>query len=63
MSDGSIKVEDKYVNEMIRFGDSKLHNVSALLGGIASQEAIKVLIRQYTPMNHTLIYDGIHAKA
>jgi amyloid beta precursor protein binding protein 1 len=63
MSDGSIKVEDKYVNEMIRFGHSKLHNVSALLGGIASQEAIKVLIRQYTPMNHTLIYDGIHAKA
>ena len=63
MDDGSFKLEDKYVKEMIRFGDSKLHNVSAFLGGVASQEAIKVLIRQYTPMNHTLIYDGIHAKA
>ena len=63
MDDGSIKLEDKYIKEMIRFGDSKLHNISAFLGGVASQEAIKVLIRQYTPMNHTLIYDGIHAKA
>ena len=58
-----IKVEDKYVREMLRFSGSKLHNVSAVLGGIASQEAIKVLIRQYTPINHTLIYDGIHGRA
>ncbi len=63
MDDDAQKIEDKYISEIIRFGDSKLHNVSALLGGIASQEAIKVLIKQYTPMNHTLIYDGIHAKA
>jgi NEDD8-activating enzyme E1 regulatory subunit len=44
MDDGSMKIEDKYIQEMIRFGDSKLHNVSAFLGGVASQEAIKVLI-------------------
>jgi hypothetical protein len=36
MDDGSMKIEDKYVQEMIRFGDSKLHNVSAFLGGVAS---------------------------
>ena len=63
MDDGSLNLEDKYVKEMIRFGDSKLHKISAFLGGVASQEAIKVLIRQYTPMNHALVYDGIHAKA
>jgi hypothetical protein len=36
MDDGSMKIEDKYVHEIIRFGDSKLHNVSAFLGGVAS---------------------------
>lgn len=43
--DESIKLDEKYVNELTRFGDSKLHNVGAFLGGIASQEAIKLLIR------------------
>ena len=32
----SIKVEDKYIREILRFSGSKLHNVSAILGGIAS---------------------------
>jgi len=58
----SVKIEDKYVHEMIRFSDSKLHTVGAFLGGVASQEAIKILIKQYTAMNHTFIYDGIHGK-
>ena len=62
-SNPAIKIEDKFIREIIRFSGSKLHNVSAVLGGIASQEAIKVLIKQYTPLNHTLIYDGIHGKA
>lgn len=58
-----MRVDDKYVKEMLRFSDSKLHNVSAFLGGVASQEAIKLIIKQYTSMNHTLIYDGVHGKA
>jgi len=32
------------------------------MGGIASQEIIKLLTRQYTPVNNTLIFDGIKAK-
>ena len=47
---------------MVRSSDSKVHNVSALLGGIASQEAVKLLIKQYTIMNSTLIYDGLHGR-
>lgn len=38
------KVDEKYLQEMIRFADSKIHTVSAFLGGVASQEAIKMLI-------------------
>ena len=60
--DESIKVQDKYVREMLRFSDAQLHTVSAFLGGVASQEAIKLLIQQYTPFNHTMIYDAIHGK-
>jgi hypothetical protein len=32
------------------------------LGGVASQEIIKLLIKQYTILNHTFIYDGIHGR-
>jgi len=60
--DGSMTLNEKYLKELLRYADSKLHTVSAFLGGVASQEAIKLLIRQYTPFNHTLLYDGIHGK-
>ena len=38
---GSV-LPDDLINEMCRFGASELHVVAAFLGGIASQEAIKV---------------------
>ncbi len=60
--DGSIKVDPKYVDELVRVSDSKIHNVSSFLGGVASQEGVKVLIKQYTTFNHTMIFDGIHGK-
>lgn len=33
---------DDYVTEVCRFGAGELHTVGAIIGGIASQEAIKV---------------------
>jgi len=39
---GSTVTED-LINEMCRFGASELHAVAAFIGGIASQEVIKVL--------------------
>ena len=44
-----------------RAGASDLPQVAALLGGIVAQEAIKLITRQYTPLNGTCIYDGIHS--
>ncbi len=35
-NDPSIKVDDKYLIEMIRYSDSQIHNISAFLGGVAS---------------------------
>ena len=34
--DDSIKLDEKYIKELVRFSDSKLHNISAYLGGVAS---------------------------
>ena len=56
------KFDEKYLHELIRFSDSSIHSVSSFLGGVASQEIIKILIAQYTILNHTLIYDGIHGR-
>ena len=47
------------VAEFCRAGGSQLHSMSSFMGGVASQEVIKLLTRQYIPMNHTLIYNGI----
>jgi amyloid beta precursor protein binding protein 1 len=45
---------------MVRYSDSKVHTIGAFLGGAAAQEAIKMLIGQYTPFNHTMVYNSIH---
>lgn len=38
------KIEDNFIKEIIRFGTSKLHVVSAYLGGVAAQEAVKLIM-------------------
>ena len=59
---GGADLEDKYLQEILRFGRTKLHNVSAFLGGVAAQEACKLVMSQYLPMQHTFVYDGIHSR-
>jgi len=50
------------LREILRFGMAKLHNISAYMGGVAAQECIKMLIQQYTVVNHTFVFDGIHGR-
>jgi amyloid beta precursor protein binding protein 1 len=52
-------VSDDYVGEMVRFGAGELHVVAAIMGGIAAQEAIKLLTCQFIPLKGTLIYNGM----
>jgi len=47
------------LTEIARYGASEIHNVSAFIGGVAAQEVIKILTKQYVPLNNTLIYNGI----
>jgi len=51
------------LDEMVRFGGSEPHTIGAFLGGVVSQAVLKIVLRQYYPFNHTLIYDGIFCKA
>ena len=51
--------DERYLKEMLRYGRSKLHCVSSFLGGVASQEACKLVMSQYLPLTHTFVYDGV----
>ncbi|KAJ4977165.1 hypothetical protein NE237_002271 [Protea cynaroides] len=59
---GSTLTED-LINEMCRFGAAELHAVAAFIGGIASQEAIKLITKQFVPMSGTFIFNGIDHKS
>jgi hypothetical protein len=37
--------DEKYLHELLRYSDSNIHTISAFLGGVASQEIIKILIQ------------------
>jgi len=56
-------VKDEYLSELTRYGACELHNISSLMGGIISQEIIKLMTHQYVPLNNTFIFNGINATA
>lgn len=51
----------KVIMELARAGPAELHNISALTGGMVAQEVIKVLTRQYVPVDNTCVFDGIRS--
>ncbi|KAL9052965.1 MAG: hypothetical protein Q9162_005083 [Coniocarpon cinnabarinum] len=50
------------VRELVRANGAELHNVSAVMGGIAAQEVIKVITEQYVPIDNVCLFDGIASK-
>lgn len=51
-------VTDSAIAEMCRFGAAELHVISSYVGGIASQEIIKLATNQYVPIDNTFVFDG-----
>jgi amyloid beta precursor protein binding protein 1 len=45
--------------ELTRYGNAEVHTVSSVVGGVASQEAVKIITGQYVPLNNTYVYNGI----
>ncbi|KAL4921429.1 hypothetical protein BDW62DRAFT_174671 [Aspergillus aurantiobrunneus] len=65
-SDASKPVDDEArdrvleaAQELRRTEGGELHNISSLTGGLVAQEALKVLTRQYVPLDNTCIFNGI----
>lgn len=52
-------VSDDIIHEVCRYGGAEIHGISAFIGGCAAQEIIKIITKQYKPINNTLIYNGI----
>jgi amyloid beta precursor protein binding protein 1 len=48
-----------YASELARYGNAEVHNIASLVGGVASQEAVKIITGQYVPLDNTYIYNGI----
>ncbi|KAL1311759.1 hypothetical protein AAFC00_001847 [Neodothiora populina] len=49
--------------ELVRAGGSELHNIASLTGGMVAQEVIKVITKQYVPVDNTCVFDGVFSKA
>ncbi|KAF4317384.1 hypothetical protein BBO99_00008185 [Phytophthora kernoviae] len=49
--------------EMTRSCQVELHNIAALMGGVAAQEAVKLITHQFEPLNHTYVFNGISGVA
>ncbi|KAL2070367.1 hypothetical protein VTL71DRAFT_13393 [Oculimacula yallundae] len=49
--------------EVARAQGGEIHNISALTGGMVAQEVIKIITKQYIPIDNLCIFDGITSRA
>ena len=57
-------IEGKNIaKEVVRYFNAELHNIGSVVGGIASQEAVKLITKQYIPLNNTFVFNGITSSA
>lgn len=48
--------------EVARAAGGELHDLAAVVGGMVAQEAIKIITKQYIPVDNTCIFDGISSR-
>mmetsp|Transcript_14662 Transcript_14662/g.20403 ORF Transcript_14662/g.20403 Transcript_14662/m.20403 type:complete len:208 (-) Transcript_14662:215-838(-) len=51
--------QKKYAKELVRYGNAEIHSIASIVGGVASQEAVKLITGQYVPLNNTYVFNGI----
>lgn len=54
---------EEVAQELVRYGNSEIHTVCSMLGGVAAQEAVKLITKQYSPLNNTFIFCGVDTTA
>ena len=45
-----------------RYGGCELHAVASILGGCAAQEAIKLLTKQYVPVDNLFVFNAVKSE-
>lgn len=55
--------DTKFASELTRYANAEIHTIASVVGGVASQEAVKLITGQYVPFNNTYIYNGIASVA
>lgn len=48
-----------YMEEILRCNVSEFHTTASILGGVCSQEVIKIITKQFVPIDDIFVYDGI----
>jgi len=51
-------IPDEHITEFCRYGAGEIHSVAAFLGGVASQEVIKLITHQFVPFDNTFLYNA-----
>lgn len=54
---------DLTFREVLSHNASDYHNLNSLMGGIVSQEVLKLTTSQYTPLDNLFVFDGIKSKS
>jgi len=55
------KPNEKVLKELVRSGPTEIHTVGAFMGAMASQEVLKLMLAQFVPNNHTVIFNSVHS--
>jgi NEDD8-activating enzyme E1 regulatory subunit len=50
-------------HELCRYGNAEIHSIASVVGGVASQEAVKIITGQYVPLDNTYVFNGISSVA
>lgn len=58
-----LSYDSRIAGECVRYAGREVHNTSALIGGVAAQLVLKLLMHQYVPLNNTFVFDGITCTA
>ncbi|PHJ23411.1 hypothetical protein CSUI_002750 [Cystoisospora suis] len=56
-------VDEKIIEQIVAFGGSEFPTTAAIVGGVAAQEAVKLVCGQFEPINNTFIWNGVERKS
>lgn len=54
---------NKAIQELRRAEGGELHNIASLAGGLVAQESLKVITKQYGPLDNTCVFDGARSRS